>query len=61
MWGEGESWVCGEGGWGWGFVEKGGGLGTRPLFAYNFRGVWHAGKDIFLDSILKREYIFWEF
>lgn len=42
-------------------MEKGGGVGTRPLFAYNFRGVWHAGKDIFLDSILKREYIFWEF
>ena len=28
MWGEGESWVCGEGGWG----------GDQSLFAYNFHG-----------------------
>lgn len=33
MWGERESWVCGEGGWG--------GVGTRPHFAYNF--LWGDG------------------
>ena len=38
-------------------------MGWGPIFflLIIFMEMWHAGKDIFLDSILKREYIFWEF
>ena len=42
-------------------MEKGGGVGTRPHFVYNFHGEVACWKRYNLDSILKREYIFGEF
>jgi len=44
-----------------GLWRRGVGWGTVLFLLIIFMGMWHAGKDIFLDSILKREYIFWEF
>ena len=44
-----------------GLWRRGVGWGPFPFLVIIFMGRWHAGKDIFLDSILKREYIFGSF